>query len=244
MEAFWDENNLNPPLYPLFPLNEKLIELIYEKTKGNPRDSIKLCRRFIDMIVNEEMTVEQLMEAGTEIVATTKPVRVQEREEEERRRREIIKKIEDEKRKINSILGELGEAKAPEFTVVTGQEEETLEKVVQARAKAISAQNFDERMKAEGELSGFLGRLLAVMENYPELKASQNVSTLLEELTSTENRIAYARQFYNDTVMKYNTALEKFPTNIIASIFKFQPFPFFETASPEEREAPKVDLNF
>ncbi|MHA1704802.1 MAG: hypothetical protein ACTSUX_01835, partial [Promethearchaeota archaeon] len=76
MEAFWDENNLNPPLYPLFPLNEKLIELIYEKTKGNPRDSIKLCRRFIDMIVNEEMTVEQLMEAGTEIVATTKPVRV------------------------------------------------------------------------------------------------------------------------------------------------------------------------
>ncbi len=123
-------------------------------------------------------------------------------------------------------------------------EQETLEKVVQARAKAISAQNFDERMKAEGELSGFLGRLLAVMENYPELKASQNVSTLLEELTSTENRIAYARQFYNDTVMKYNTALEKFPTNIIASIFKFQPFPFFETASPEEREAPKVDLNF
>ncbi|MHA1677491.1 MAG: hypothetical protein ACTSW3_01785, partial [Promethearchaeota archaeon] len=99
MEAFWDENNLNPPLYPLFPLNEKLIELIYEKTKGNPRDSIKLCRRFIDMIVNEEMTVEQLMEAGTEIVATTKPVRVQESEEEKidfSKPREVITKTIDE----------------------------------------------------------------------------------------------------------------------------------------------------
>jgi len=99
MEAFWDENNLNPPLYPLFPLNEKLIELIYEKTKGNPRDSIKLCRRFIDMIVNEEMTVEQLMEAGTEIVATTKPVRFQESEEEEidfSKPREVITKTIDE----------------------------------------------------------------------------------------------------------------------------------------------------
>ncbi|MFX0070933.1 MAG: hypothetical protein ACFFAO_07575 [Candidatus Hermodarchaeota archaeon] len=73
METFWDENNLNPPLYPLFPLNEKLIEMIFEKTRGNPRNSIKLCRRFIEKIVMEEMTVDELMEAGVEIVATVKP---------------------------------------------------------------------------------------------------------------------------------------------------------------------------
>ncbi|MHA1659740.1 MAG: hypothetical protein ACTSUT_11545 [Promethearchaeota archaeon] len=73
MEIFWEENNLNPPLYPLFPLNEKLIELIYEKTNGNPRNSIKLCRRFIEKIVMDEMTVEELMEAGVSIVATAKP---------------------------------------------------------------------------------------------------------------------------------------------------------------------------
>ncbi len=73
MEVFWDDNNLNPPLYPLFPLNEKLIELIFEKTKGNPRNSIKLCRRFIEKIVMDEMTVEELMEAGVSIVATVRP---------------------------------------------------------------------------------------------------------------------------------------------------------------------------
>ncbi len=73
METFWDDNNLNPPLYPLFPLNEKLIEMIYEKTQGNPRNSIKLCRRFIDKVVMEEMSVEELMEAGADIVATAKP---------------------------------------------------------------------------------------------------------------------------------------------------------------------------
>jgi len=73
MEVFWDDNNLNPPLYPLFPLNEKLIEIIYEKTMGNPRNSIKLCRRFIDKVVMEEMTVDQLLEVGVELVATAKP---------------------------------------------------------------------------------------------------------------------------------------------------------------------------
>ncbi len=73
MEVFWDDNNLSPPLYPLFPLNEKLIEIIYEKTMGNPRNSIKLCKRFIEMIVMEEMTVEELLQAGVEIVATAKP---------------------------------------------------------------------------------------------------------------------------------------------------------------------------
>jgi len=73
MEVFWEDNNLNPPLYPLFPLNEKLIEMIFEKTKGNPRNSIKLCRRFIDKIVMEEMTVDELLKVGVDIVATAKP---------------------------------------------------------------------------------------------------------------------------------------------------------------------------
>ncbi len=122
-------------------------------------------------------------------------------------------------------------------------EKETLEAVINARAKAVSGGSIDERIKAEGELSGALGRLLAVFERYPELKSNQQVSQLMEELTSTENRITYARQFYNDTVMKYNTSLEVFPSNIVASMFGFKPFPFFESQAAE-RETPKVDLSF
>jgi hypothetical protein len=97
MEDFWDENNLNPPLYPLFPLNEKLIEMIYEKTKGNPRNSIKLCRRFIDKVVMEEMSVEELMTAGVELVATVKPPSEEKEEiiDFSKPREEIKKKIED-----------------------------------------------------------------------------------------------------------------------------------------------------
>ena len=98
MEAFWEDNNLNPPLYPLFPLNEKLIEMIYEKTQGNPRNSIKLCRRFIDKVVMEEMTVDELLEVGAEIVATTRPkVEIEEEEVIDfSKPREVIKKtIED-----------------------------------------------------------------------------------------------------------------------------------------------------
>ncbi|MFW9999207.1 MAG: hypothetical protein ACFE9Q_05225 [Candidatus Hodarchaeota archaeon] len=98
MEAFWEDNNLNPPLYPLFPLNEKLIEMIFEKTQGNPRNSIKLCRRFIDKVVMEEMTVDELLEVGAEIVATAKPkVEIEEEEVIDfSKPREVIKKtIED-----------------------------------------------------------------------------------------------------------------------------------------------------
>ena len=95
METFWDENNLNPPLYPLFPLNEKLIEMIYEKTQGNPRNSIKLCRRFIDKVVMEEMAVEELLRVGAEIVATAKP-QAEEEVIDFSKPREVIKKtIED-----------------------------------------------------------------------------------------------------------------------------------------------------
>jgi len=97
MEAFWEDNNLNPPLYPLFPLNEKLIELIYEKTQGNQRNSIKLCRRFIDKVVMEEMTVDELLEVGVDLVATTKPrVEIEEEIVDFSKPREVIKKtIED-----------------------------------------------------------------------------------------------------------------------------------------------------
>ena len=102
MEAFWEDNNLNPPLYPLFPLNEKLIEMIYEKTQGNPRNSIKLCRRFIDKVVMEEMSVEELLEAGADIVATSKPPTgdVEEEVIDFSKPREVIKKT------IEEILAE------------------------------------------------------------------------------------------------------------------------------------------
>ena len=100
METFWDDNNLNPPLYPLFPLNEKLIEMIFEKTKGNPRNSIKLCRRFIDKVVMEEMSVEELMEVGVDIVATAKPPAPEEEIIDFSKPREVIKKT------IEEILAE------------------------------------------------------------------------------------------------------------------------------------------
>ena len=125
-------------------------------------------------------------------------------------------------------------------------EKETLTQVIEARAKAVSARDkgdLKEMGKAEGELSGILGRLFALFERYPELKANQNVMALQEELTNTENKIAFARQFYNDMVMKYNTSIQVFPKNIIAGMFGFKPFDFFEIEKPEEREAPKVDLN-
>jgi len=122
-------------------------------------------------------------------------------------------------------------------------EQETLQRVMEARAKAVSGGSFEDRMKAEGEISTILGRLFALMENYPDLKANSSVNQLLEELTSTENKISYARQFYNDSVMMYNTKLEVFPSNVVAKMFGFKPYPFFELPE-EEKEAPKVDLSF
>ncbi len=125
-------------------------------------------------------------------------------------------------------------------------EQETLTKVIEARAKAVSAVKAGDVKKiaeAEGELGGLLARLFALFENYPELKANENVLKLQEELTHTENNIAFARQHYNDSVMRYNTAIQVFPQNIIAGIFNFRPFDFFETPE-KEKEVPKVDLNF
>jgi LemA protein len=98
-----------------------------------------------------------------------------------------------------------------------------------------------ESAKAEAGLTRALGQLYVVMENYPQLKASQNVSQLQEELASTENKIAFARQFYNDSVYRYNTRTETIPTNIVAGMAHFEKSEFFE-APEEEKEVPKVDL--
>ncbi|MEK7684457.1 MAG: LemA family protein [Verrucomicrobiota bacterium] len=120
-------------------------------------------------------------------------------------------------------------------------EKETFERVINARAKATSVTLPAEVMKAEGELSSALARLLAVAEAYPDLKANQNFLSLQEELTSTENRVAYARQFYNDNVTKLNTRIQTFPTVIIAGMFGFKEEPFFEAPS-DQREAPTVQF--
>jgi LemA protein len=120
-------------------------------------------------------------------------------------------------------------------------EEATLERVIAARARATSASLPADVIKAEGELSSALARLLAVTESYPNLKANQNFLSLQEELTSTENRVAYARQFYNDNVSKLNTRIQSFPTVLIAGMFGFREEPFFE-APAESKEAPKVQF--
>src|SRR5438093_10067861 len=120
-------------------------------------------------------------------------------------------------------------------------EKETFERVINARARATSATSAGEAIKAEGELSSALARLLAVSEAYPELKANQNFISLQEELTSTENRIAYARQFYNDNVAKLNTSIQTFPTVVVAGMFGFKEEPFFEAPSAE-KEAPTVQF--
>ena len=120
-------------------------------------------------------------------------------------------------------------------------EQEVLENVTKARNVAVAASTPGEAARAEAGLSRALAGLYAVMENYPDLKANQNVSQLQEELTSTENKIAFARQFYNDSVMTFNTRTEVIPTNIVANMAGFKKEEFFE-APEEEKEVPKVDL--
>lgn len=122
-------------------------------------------------------------------------------------------------------------------------EQETLTAVTQARAAAIDAGNQGPEAQAQAEnvLTGTLKSLFAVAENYPDLKANQNVMQLQEELTSTENKIAFARQFYNDSVLTYNNKIQMFPSNLIAGMFNFTIRQFFE--APEgDREVPAVNL--
>jgi LemA protein len=117
----------------------------------------------------------------------------------------------------------------------------TFEAVTQARANAINAQTPADQAQAENVLSGALKSLFAVAEAYPDLKANQNFLNLQEELTSAEDRVAYARQYYNDSVLSYNTQIQKFPTVLLAGMFNFDKREFFD-AAPEETETPQVQF--
>lgn len=121
-------------------------------------------------------------------------------------------------------------------------EQETFKAITEARAKAMGAQNVSEASQAEGQLSGALSNFLLTVENYPDLKANQNFLSLQETLTSTENKIAFARQGYNDQVMFFNNKIEMFPSNIIAGMFNFGKRDFFEIENEAEREVPKVSF--
>jgi len=121
-------------------------------------------------------------------------------------------------------------------------ERETLDSITKARSHAVEASGVADQAKAEGELSNALSRFMLVVENYPDLKASQNFLSLQEELSSTENKVGFARQFYNDQVQTFNTKIESVPSNIIAGMFNFNQAEFFEIETPDEREAPKVQF--
>ena len=122
-------------------------------------------------------------------------------------------------------------------------EQETLEKVIQARNAAAAATGIADAAAKENALTGALSRLFALAENYPTLKANENAKQLQEELASTENKIGFARQFYNDIATKYNIACQMFPGNIIAGLFKFGKSELFEVTDAGERAVPTVDLS-
>ncbi len=132
-------------------------------------------------------------------------------------------------------------------------ERETLEAVISARSQASSAREgaaanpgdpaaMQSLMAAEGGLGGALGKLFALSENYPDLKANQNMMQLSEELTSTENKVSFSRQAYNDSVMRLNNAVEQFPASVVANMGGFKQAEFFEVEAPEERKAVKVSF--
>ena len=122
-------------------------------------------------------------------------------------------------------------------------ESETFEKITALRTSWANSTTVGEKAKLDGELSGALKTIMAVSENYPELKANQNFSELSEELRNTENKISFSRQFYNDSVTMYNTKLELFPSNIVAGMFNFQKRDLFAAESDEARKNVKVDFN-
>ena len=121
-----------------------------------------------------------------------------------------------------------------------GHEKTTLERVVQARQAGIAATTVKDQAAAENMITGALRQLFALSEAYPNLKANENFLALQEELSSTENKISFSRQYYNDTVQTFNTRQEMFPANLVASMLGFQPAEFFEIELAAEREAPKV----
>jgi LemA protein len=121
-------------------------------------------------------------------------------------------------------------------------ERDTLENITKARSAAVDASSVADKSKAESELSGALQKFNLVVENYPDLKANQNFLSLQEELTSTENKISFARQSYNDQVLFYNNKIEMFPSNLVAGMFNFKQEEFFEIEVAAEREVPKVQF--
>lgn len=122
-------------------------------------------------------------------------------------------------------------------------ESSVLEKVTELRTSWANAKTVAEKMEISNQLSDTLKTIMAVSENYPDLKANQNFMSLQEELTNTENKISYSRQFYNDTVTRYNTILETFPSNLVASMFHFEAEKLFEVDNPSARQNVKVDFN-
>ncbi len=122
-------------------------------------------------------------------------------------------------------------------------EKSVLEKITELRTSWANANTISEKAELDNQLSSTLKTIMSITENYPELKANENFSELQEELRSTENKIAYARQFYNDTVTRYNIKLETIPTNIVASIFNFKPFELYKVDSEEARQNVKVKFN-
>jgi len=122
-------------------------------------------------------------------------------------------------------------------------ERETFEAITKARSAAMGAQSVSEASKAEGQLADALSKFMLVVENYPDLKANTNFLSLQEELTGTENKIAFSRQNYNDQVLFYNNKTQMFPSNILAGMFGFSKRDFFEVETAAEREAPKVSFS-
>jgi LemA protein len=121
-------------------------------------------------------------------------------------------------------------------------ERETFEKITEARSQAMGAKTIADAAKAESALTGALSKFMLVVENYPDLKANQNFLSLQETLTSTENKIAFARQAYNDQVLLYNNKIQMFPSNIIAGMFSFSKRDSFEIQEAAQREVPKVQF--
>jgi LemA protein len=122
-------------------------------------------------------------------------------------------------------------------------ERDTLTAVMEARSRALTATGPADAAQKEGQLSQALGRLLAVAENYPTLKSNDNVKMLQEELSGTENKVGFARQFYNDIATNFNTAQQVFPANLFAAAFGFKPAELFEITTPADRDVPTVDLS-
>ena len=121
-------------------------------------------------------------------------------------------------------------------------EKETLEEVIKARNSFNTASTIEEEIEANNQITGALNRLFALSEAYPELKANANFMSLQTDLKDVEDKISYARQFYNDIVLTYNNAVEMFPSNIIANMFNFKKEKFFEIENAKEKEAPKVSF--